>query len=49
MYVVAAHGVYAVGLAVHDVLVIEEELVRAHQLRLARAQLVRNHAILQNV
>ena len=49
MYVVPAHRVYAVGLAVHDVLVVEEELVRTHQLRLARAQLVRDHAVLQDV
>jgi hypothetical protein len=49
VYVVAAHGVYAVAFTVDDVLVVEEELVRTHQLCLARAQLVRDHAVLQDM
>ena len=49
MYVVPAHRVYAVCLPVHDVLVIEEELVRTHQLSLTRAELVGYDAVLQNV
>ena len=49
MYVVPAHRVYAVGVPVHDVLVVEEELVRLHQLRLALRQLIRGHLVLQDV
>lgn len=49
MYVVATHGVNAVALTVDDVLVVKEELVRTHQLCLASAQLVRDHAVLQDV
>jgi hypothetical protein len=40
MYIVTAHRIYAVRFSVHYVLVIEEELIRPHQLRLAGTQLV---------
>ena len=49
MYVVSAHRVYAISLPIHYVLVVKEELVRAHQLSLARAELVGYDAVLQNV
>lgn len=49
MDVVAAHRVDAVALLVDYVLVVEEELVRLHQLRLSLRQLVAGDLVLQDV
>lgn len=47
--IVPAHRVYAVRLPVHYVLVVEEELVGLHELRVALGELVRDHAVLKNL
>lgn len=47
--VVSAHGVYAVGVPVYYVLIVEEELVSLHQLGLALRDLVRLHLVLEDV
>ena len=49
MDVVSAHRVDAVSLPVHYVLVVEEELVGLHELRVALGQLVGDHAVLQDL
>lgn len=49
MDVVAAHGVDAVRVLVNDVLVVEEELVRLHQLRVAHRQFVARDLVLEDV
>lgn len=47
--VVPAHRVDAVPLPVHYVLVVEEELIGLHELRIALRELVRDHAVLQDL
>jgi len=47
--VVPAHRVDAVRLPVHYVLVVKEELVGLHELRIALGQLVGDHAVLQDL
>jgi hypothetical protein len=47
--VVPPHGIDAIRLLVHDVLVVEEELVGFHELWLALSELIACYLILQNV
>ena len=49
MYIVTAHRIYAVRLSVNNVLIVEEEFISSHQLRLTSAQFVGNDTVLEDV